>query len=414
MLLAADWAGWDVLLVLLLPDHAAPHGHAMPRWLHRPVRPRAPAGAPPPPRPQVAVRAEEAVLSGGMVRQKAKYERFLNKRNVSNPRRGAIKFRAPSRILWRTIRGMIPHKTPRGAAALDRLKAFEGIPHPYDKVGAAAGLGRPMEGRVRRGPVVRACVYGARLGPAAAGVCWWGAGSLGRCGDLGCGLVVGPEPAGAWSARAAEERQPQEAAPSPLSGQRKCLWCLAGWRGHRQHRQRSSAALGRRGSPGGSTASGHDAAPAAQALLQRALALPGEGVPELASWGQRTVQAWRTGRGPHGQAGLGSRWWGRELGWLPGAGWLHHHERLRPRGLGGALAWAGMMEVAGGSSAGRSMPPGPAGQERAWAVPWHGGGAVAARLGATQLGAALQGWGLLHRPRSGPAVAPAPAACLAS
>lgn len=28
---------------------------------------------------------------------------------------------------------MIPHKTARGAAALDRLKVFEGIPPPYDK-----------------------------------------------------------------------------------------------------------------------------------------------------------------------------------------------------------------------------------------------------------------------------------------
>merc|ERR1740121_2752255 len=28
---------------------------------------------------------------------------------------------------------MIPHKTARGAAALDRLKSFEGIPHPYDR-----------------------------------------------------------------------------------------------------------------------------------------------------------------------------------------------------------------------------------------------------------------------------------------
>jgi large subunit ribosomal protein L13Ae len=27
---------------------------------------------------------------------------------------------------------MIPHKTPRGAAALERLKTFEGIPPPYD------------------------------------------------------------------------------------------------------------------------------------------------------------------------------------------------------------------------------------------------------------------------------------------
>jgi large subunit ribosomal protein L13Ae len=83
---------------------------------------------------QVAVRCEEIVISGGLVRQKAKFERFLNKRMVSNPRRGAVKFRAPSRILWRTIRGMIPHKTKRGAAALERLKAFDGTPAPYDKV----------------------------------------------------------------------------------------------------------------------------------------------------------------------------------------------------------------------------------------------------------------------------------------
>jgi len=82
----------------------------------------------------VCVRCEEINISGGMVRQKAKYERFLRKRSVTNPRRGAVKFRAPSRILWRTVRGMIPHKTPRGAAALERLKAFEGVPAPYDKV----------------------------------------------------------------------------------------------------------------------------------------------------------------------------------------------------------------------------------------------------------------------------------------
>ncbi|MBA0672481.1 hypothetical protein Goklo_025478 [Gossypium klotzschianum] len=29
---------------------------------------------------------------------------------------------------------MIPHKTKRGAAALARLKAYEGIPAPYDKI----------------------------------------------------------------------------------------------------------------------------------------------------------------------------------------------------------------------------------------------------------------------------------------
>ena len=29
---------------------------------------------------------------------------------------------------------MVPHKTKRGAAALERFKAFEGVPPPYDKV----------------------------------------------------------------------------------------------------------------------------------------------------------------------------------------------------------------------------------------------------------------------------------------
>merc|ERR1719145_154365 len=51
----------------------------------------------------------------------------------SNRRKGPKHPRAPSKITWRTIRGMVPHKTPRGAAALDRLKTFEGMPHPYDR-----------------------------------------------------------------------------------------------------------------------------------------------------------------------------------------------------------------------------------------------------------------------------------------
>merc|ERR1719387_1629042 len=46
---------------------------------------------------------------------------------------GQFHYRAPSKMFWRSIRGMVPHKTARGAAALDRLKAFDGCPHPYDK-----------------------------------------------------------------------------------------------------------------------------------------------------------------------------------------------------------------------------------------------------------------------------------------
>jgi hypothetical protein len=35
-------------------------------------------------------------------------------------------------MFWRTVRGMIPHKTSRGTAAMERLKTFEGVPPPYD------------------------------------------------------------------------------------------------------------------------------------------------------------------------------------------------------------------------------------------------------------------------------------------
>merc|ERR1712227_1166930 len=49
------------------------------------------------------------------------------------PSRGPFHFRAPSKIIWRTIRSMTPHKTERGKEALKRLQTFEGVPPPYDK-----------------------------------------------------------------------------------------------------------------------------------------------------------------------------------------------------------------------------------------------------------------------------------------
>ena len=52
----------------------------------------------------------------------------------TNPAHGPFHFRAPGKIFYRCIRGMIPHKTHRGKCALERLKCFEGIPEPYDKM----------------------------------------------------------------------------------------------------------------------------------------------------------------------------------------------------------------------------------------------------------------------------------------
>mmetsp|Transcript_4156 Transcript_4156/g.8397 ORF Transcript_4156/g.8397 Transcript_4156/m.8397 type:complete len:202 (-) Transcript_4156:99-704(-) len=80
----------------------------------------------------VCVRTEDVNISGSLYRNKLKYANFKRKKMNTNPRKGPFHFRAPSKILWRTIRGMIPHKTQRGACALDRLKSFEGVPHPYN------------------------------------------------------------------------------------------------------------------------------------------------------------------------------------------------------------------------------------------------------------------------------------------
>ncbi|KAL3951710.1 hypothetical protein ACCO45_013427 [Purpureocillium lilacinum] len=56
-----------------------------------------------------------------------KYHAYLRKMTRYNPTRGGpFHFRAPSRIFYKAVRGMIPHKTARGAAALERLKVFEG------------------------------------------------------------------------------------------------------------------------------------------------------------------------------------------------------------------------------------------------------------------------------------------------
>jgi len=80
----------------------------------------------------VVVRTESINISGSLFRNKIKFSAYKRKKMVHNPSRGAVHYRAPSRIFWKAVRGMLNHKTPKGAAALAKLKAFEGIPAPYD------------------------------------------------------------------------------------------------------------------------------------------------------------------------------------------------------------------------------------------------------------------------------------------
>jgi large subunit ribosomal protein L13Ae len=82
----------------------------------------------------VCVRTEEINISGSLFRNRMLFEHFMNKRMNTNPTRGQRHYRTPSRMLWRVVRGMMPHKTVRGAKALERLKVFEGCPHTYERL----------------------------------------------------------------------------------------------------------------------------------------------------------------------------------------------------------------------------------------------------------------------------------------
>merc|ERR1711876_18175 len=81
----------------------------------------------------VIVRCEGINQSGNFYRNKLKVLKFLRLRCNVKPSRGPFHFRAPSKMFWRTVRGMVPHKTERGKDAMKRLQTFEGVPPPYDK-----------------------------------------------------------------------------------------------------------------------------------------------------------------------------------------------------------------------------------------------------------------------------------------
>ena len=81
----------------------------------------------------VVVRCEEIIQGGSIFRNRLVFMEYLRKRMNSNPTRGFKHYRSPSRMLFKSIRGMLPRKTARGEHAMGRLKLFEGVPPPFDK-----------------------------------------------------------------------------------------------------------------------------------------------------------------------------------------------------------------------------------------------------------------------------------------
>jgi len=82
----------------------------------------------------VVVRCEELVISGSHIRNKMKMLMKRNKRMNTNPIKGPFHHKSPSDMFMRVVRGMLPHVWYRGSAAMQRIKAVEGIPAPFDQI----------------------------------------------------------------------------------------------------------------------------------------------------------------------------------------------------------------------------------------------------------------------------------------
>ncbi len=81
----------------------------------------------------VVVNAQDIIITG---KKKRVLEKFLKRitewRTYYNPEKRGPKYpRTPDRIFKRMVRGMLPHKKPRGRSALKRLKVYVGVPPEY-------------------------------------------------------------------------------------------------------------------------------------------------------------------------------------------------------------------------------------------------------------------------------------------
>ena len=79
----------------------------------------------------VIVNAEKATISGKRLSRVREAKAFLE---VGHPGKGPFHPRRPDQIVRRTVRGMLPHRLPRGQLAFKRLRVFLGVPLEFKDV----------------------------------------------------------------------------------------------------------------------------------------------------------------------------------------------------------------------------------------------------------------------------------------
>jgi large subunit ribosomal protein L13 len=76
----------------------------------------------------VIVNSEKAVISGD---KKMVIEKYANWRRRGAPLIGPYFPRRPDMVVRRIIRGMLPHKQPKGKVAFQRIQCHIGVPDMY-------------------------------------------------------------------------------------------------------------------------------------------------------------------------------------------------------------------------------------------------------------------------------------------
>jgi large subunit ribosomal protein L13 len=76
----------------------------------------------------IILNSEKAVISG---RRSSRVKEAKKKLEIGHPRKGPFFPRRPDRYVKRAIRGMLPHRKPKGKESYKRLFVYKGVPLKY-------------------------------------------------------------------------------------------------------------------------------------------------------------------------------------------------------------------------------------------------------------------------------------------
>jgi len=75
------------------------------------------------------INCENIMISGTRKNIIGEYKKFLEVASILHPKHGPFHPRRPDTIISRMVRGMLPRDKPSGKSALERLRAYMGVPN---------------------------------------------------------------------------------------------------------------------------------------------------------------------------------------------------------------------------------------------------------------------------------------------